>query len=259
MHRYEDEPIAVETKMTSWIYLSPHFDDAVLSAGGMIWEQTNQGDDVAIWTICAGDPPAGRPLTDYGLMMHKLWEMDGDVPYRRSLEDTACCRGLRASSLRYTVPDNIYRYLPETGEPVVKVPDDNCGPLEPAESYLIPPVVDFLRKNLPGDSELVVPLAIGSHRDHVLARRSAERLGIRLWHYVDYPYVIQKDYDLSQWIPAEAKAYSVRITPAGLKAWQDGFACHRSQILLLWPDEDEMRAAIEGYFRSGGGFTLWEF
>jgi LmbE family N-acetylglucosaminyl deacetylase len=245
--------------MTRWIYLSPHFDDVVLSAGGMIWEQARSGEQVEVWTICAGDPPADRPLTEYAQMLHTLWEMGDDVPFLRSQEDAACCHVLGASALRYTVPDNVYRYLPGTDEAVVQVPDDNLGPLEPLESYLIPPVADFLRKNFPEDCEVVVPLALGNHRDHVLVRKAAERLGIPLWHYVDYPYVIRAEHDLKEWIPANAETYSIPITPAGLKAWQDGFACHRSQIIFLWPDEAEMRAGIEGYLESGHGHTLWRF
>jgi len=90
-------------------------------------------------------------------------------------------------------------------------------------------------------------------------RRAAERLGIPLWHYVDYPYVIQKETDLRDWVPAKAETKTIPISPAGLRAWQGGFACHRSQILLLWPDEDEMRTSVENYFQSGGGCTLWKF
>lgn len=246
--------------MKKWIFLSPHFDDVVLSVGGLVWELTNRGDMVEIWTICAGDPPFDRPLTDYGQMLHIFWELgEEDVPYSRSKEDAACCQVLKAGYRRYTVPDNIYRYIPGTDEAVVKVPDDNAGPLEPDEAYLIPPVTDFLRKNLTEECELAIPLAIGHHRDHVLVRKAAEHLGIPLWHYVDYPYIIREKYDLAEWIPAQAEEYSVLVTPDGLKAWQDGFACHRSQIIFLWPDEAEMRLAIESYSKSGGGGTLWKF
>jgi hypothetical protein len=132
-------------------------------------------------------------------------------------------------------------------------------PLEPEESYLIPPVTDFIRKNLPGDCELVAPLAIGSHRDHVLTRTAAERMGIPLWHYADYPYLVYGEHTLADWLPAGAKEFSLEVSPAGLKAWQDGFACQRSQIPLLYVDEDDMRNAIEKYFKSGYGFTLWQF
>ncbi len=246
--------------MREWVFLSPHFDDVVLSVGGLIWELVHQGDKVEIWTICAGDPPFDKPLTDYGQMLHMFWELgEQDVPFKRSQEDAACCQVLGVGYRRYTVPDNIYRYFPATGDPVVKVPDDNNGPLEPDEAYLIPPVADFLRKNLPPACELVSPLAIGHHRDHVLTRLAAERLGLPLWHYVDYPYVTRGEYDLQDWILAPAKEFSLPLSPEALQAWQDGFACHRSQIILLFPGEAEMRQAIEEYARSGGGHNLWKF
>ena len=246
--------------MKKWIYLSPHFDDVALSVGGMAWELTQRGDQVEIWTICAGDPPFDKPLTDYAEMLHIFWELgDEDIPFARSTEDAASCKILGASYRRYTVPDNIYRYFPGTEEAVVKVPENNFGPLEPLETYLIPAAADFMRKNLSQNSELVTPLGIGNHRDHVLTRKAAERLGISLWHYVDYPYILRQETNLAEWIPPIAEKFTVEITPAGLKAWQDGFACHRSQIIFLWPGEEEMRVAIQEYWGSGYGNTIWKF
>jgi LmbE family N-acetylglucosaminyl deacetylase len=246
--------------MKEWIFLSPHFDDVVLSAGGLVWELTERGDRVEVWTICAGDPPFDKPLTDYAQMLHIFWELgEQDVPYWRSREDAACCRVLRAGFRRYTVPDCIYRYHPLSGEPIIGVPDDIKLPLEPDEAYLIPAVTDFLRKNLPGECELVIPLSIGSHRDHVLTRRAAERLGKPLWHYIDYPYIIQGQYSLAEWIPGQVEEFSLPISAEGLKAWQDGFACHRSQIVFFWADEADMRLGIEAYLKSGGGNSLYKF
>jgi len=245
--------------MKTWIFLSAHFDDVVLSAGGLVWELTQRGDQAEIWTICAGDPPAGKPLTEYAQLLHDFWNIGEDVPLKRGLEDAACCAVLGAGFRRYTVPDNIYRYLPGSDEPVIKENEDQMKPLEPDESVLIPLAADFIRKNLPETCELVAPLGIGSHRDHVLTRRAAERTGHPLWHYADYPYLIYGEHTLGDWIPANAEKLSVEISPFGLKAWQDGFACHRSQIPLLWVDEDDMRASIERYLKAGYGFTLWKF
>jgi 2'-N-acetylparomamine deacetylase len=246
--------------MKTWIFLSAHFDDVVLSAGGLVWELTQRGDQVEVWTICAGDPPAGKPLTEYAQLLHGFWGIGEDVPRKRSLEDTACCEVLGATAFRrYTVPDNIYRFLPGTDEPVIKENEDQFKPLVPDESYLIPPVTDFILKNLPGTCELVAPLAIGSHRDHVLTRRAAEQTGHPLWHYADYPYLIYGEHTLANWLPVNLQIFSFEISPSGLKAWQDGFACQRSQIPLLYVDEDDMRAAIEKYLRSGYGNTLWKF
>ncbi|MGA2489168.1 MAG: PIG-L family deacetylase [Anaerolineales bacterium] len=246
--------------MKNWVFLSAHFDDVVLSAGGLVWELARGGDHVEIWTICAGDPPADKPLTEYAQLLHGFWNIGEDVPLKRSREDATCCKVLGVTVFRrYTVPDNIYRYLPGIDTPVIRENEDQFKPLEPAESYLIPPVRDFICKNLPADCELVAPLAIGSHRDHILTRRAAERTGLPLWHYVDYPYLVYGEHVLSDWLPARPKIYSLEISPAGLKAWQDGFACQRSQIPLLYVDEDDMRASIEKYLRSGFGFSLWQF
>ena len=55
-----------------WIYISPHFDDAVLSCGGLIFEQARQGIPVEIWTICAGDAPPG-PLSQLAQDCHVQW------------------------------------------------------------------------------------------------------------------------------------------------------------------------------------------
>jgi LmbE family N-acetylglucosaminyl deacetylase len=246
--------------MQHWVFLSSHFDDVVLSAGGLVWELSHRGDWVEIWTICAGDPPADKPLTDYAQLLHGFWDIGEDVPAKRSLEDAACCAVLGAWVFRrYTVPDNIYRYLPGSDEPLIQENEDQFKPLEPSESYLVPLVADFIRKNLPQTCELVAPLAIGNHRDHVLTRTAAERLGFPIWHYADYPYLIYGEHNLVDFLPDQPDSLSVEISPAGLHAWQAGFACHRSQIPLLFVDEDDMRASIEKYLQSGYGNTIWRF
>jgi LmbE family N-acetylglucosaminyl deacetylase len=246
--------------MKSWVFLAPHFDDVVLSVGGLVWELTHRGEKVEIWTICAGDLPSGQMLSDYARMLHIFFGLEGqNVPFVRSQEDAAACKVLGAGFRRYTVPDCIYRNLPGTDDPIIKVPDDIHGELEPIESYLIPPVTDFLRKNLPEEYELAIPLTIGHHRDHVLVRKAAEQLGIPLWHYVDYPYIIQEQYDLKEWIPQGATEFSLIPTAPGINAWQDGIACNRSQIVFFWPDLTEMRTGIETYARSGGGVVLTKF
>jgi len=246
--------------MKTWVFLSTHFDDVVLSAGGLVWEMAHRGDDVEIWTICAGDPPAGKLLPEYAQLLHGFWDISEDVPRKRSLEDAACCAVLGASAYRrYTVPDAIYRYLPGSGEPVIKENEDQFKPLEPDESYLIPSVTDFIRKNLPATCELVAPLGIGSHRDHVLTRKAVEQLGFPLWHYADYPYLIYGEHSLADWLPTNVETFSLEISPTGLRAWQDGFACQRSQIPLLFVDEEDMRNSIVKYLKSGYGYTLWKF
>ena len=96
-----------------WIFLSPHFDDAALSCGGLAWEQAQQGDRVEIWTVCSGSPP-DLPLPPFARQLHARWGTGGpETVERRRLEDEEACRRLGALARYFDVPDCIYRRLPE--------------------------------------------------------------------------------------------------------------------------------------------------
>jgi LmbE family N-acetylglucosaminyl deacetylase len=69
-----------------WIYLSPHFDDCAFSCGGLIWEQSSGGDNVQVWTICAGDVPAGA-LSQYAEEHHQRWQTGREAVELRKMED----------------------------------------------------------------------------------------------------------------------------------------------------------------------------
>ena len=86
-----------------WIYISPHFDDAVLSCGGLIWEQTQKGNPVEIWTVCAGDAPPG-PLSLLALDCHRQWgiESAAELVAARRLENQEAAALVGAETVDYT-------------------------------------------------------------------------------------------------------------------------------------------------------------
>ena len=90
------------------IYLSPHFDDVAFSCGGLIWEQIRSGENVSIWTICSGEPPA-EPISRYAESLHERWETGPDAVAVRRVEDINSNRLMGASSLNFSIPDAIYR------------------------------------------------------------------------------------------------------------------------------------------------------
>ena len=99
--------------------------------------------------------------------------------------------------------------------------------------------------------ELVATLAIGSHRDHILTRRAAEVTGMPLWYYADYPCLVYGEHNLSDWISAGPREFSVEVSPSGLKTWPQGFACQRSQIPLLFLGKEDNRQALAKYLSAG--------
>ena len=52
------------------IYLAPHLDDAALSCGGQIYTATQQGANVRIVTVMAGDAPADG-IAGYAVELHE--------------------------------------------------------------------------------------------------------------------------------------------------------------------------------------------
>ena len=230
-----------------WVYLSPHFDDVALSLGGVVWQQVQNGDRVEIWTLCGGDPPSGKPLTEFARSLHAKWQLGDNVPRHRAVEDEAACLRLGAIHLRFPIPDCIYRFHPKTGKPYVSREEDLYKPYTNEEFQLFSETLRSVA--LPPKVNIAVPLGVGDHRDHWLTRASAELLLGELWHYIDYPYAVQRQFNLDVYVPALADARQCSISPAALQAWQEAIACHHSQVPIFWKNESEMAAAIDAYSR----------
>jgi LmbE family N-acetylglucosaminyl deacetylase len=237
-----------------WIYISPHFDDAVLSCGGLIWEQTHKGTPVEIWTICAGDAQPG-PLSPLAMACHQQWGLASpdEVVAARRIENQAAAGLVGAEIVNFSIPDCIYRRAP-TGE--LLYPEEVFVSIHPIDRNLDSEIAVALNTELQPDDRIVSPLAIGSHVDHILTRRAAERLGRQLWFYADIPYLLNHNELLA---PATANLNETRltITKRGLGCWQNGISSYRSQILMLFETREKMQDAISLYWESLRGIRLW--
>ena len=240
-----------------WIYLSPHFDDAVLSCGGLIWEQARSRQAVEIWTVCAGEIPPG-PLSPFARELHDRWGAGADAVAARQAENEAACQAVCASERYFSVPDCIYRRLPESGQPAVTCNDDLWQPYPPGEHPLVEQIAAWIAAALPADARLVSPLAVGGHMDHRLVRDAARRLGRPLWYYADYPYAAKHGFDPRLWLGAGYRVHSRLLSPQGVAAWQNGVAAYTSQISSFWSGAEEMRRAITAYAARRPGHSLWK-
>lgn len=241
---------------SSWIYLAPHFDDVALSCAGLVWEQSQLGEPVSVWTICAGDPPPG-PLSPLAESLHDRWQTGREAPAHRRAEDQVSCKAMGASSRHFSIPDCIYRRSEGENLPLYASDDAIMGPLHSLEAVLVDRVCDELARWLPQAVEVVCPLAIGGHVDHRLVRSAAERLDRSLWFYADYPYVLDQEDELGALDKAAWEPQTFPITVSGLAAWQEAVAAYASQISTFWPDLATMRAAIRSYCQKNGGVRLW--
>jgi LmbE family N-acetylglucosaminyl deacetylase len=238
-----------------WIYISPHFDDAVLSCGGLIFEQTRQGLPVEIWTVCAGDPPPG-PLSPLAQVIHFQWGTTTaeETVLLRTEEDSTAAALVGAETCRFGIPDCIYRRSPQGDLLYI---EDVFGPRHLHEADLDAGIAAALAEELRLDDILVCPLTVGGHLDHILTRQAVERLKRPLWYYADIPYLLDHPEALE---PATSNLHTKTfdVTEAGLAAWQDGIAAYRSQIKMLFETEEKMRAAIHLYWSGRRALQLWQ-
>jgi LmbE family N-acetylglucosaminyl deacetylase len=151
------------------VVVSPHLDDAVLSAASQLVRP-----GARVVTVCAGEPPAGTPPA--------VWDRltGADDPARRvrerHLEDAAAMAVLGVvSTERLDFPD---------GQHV----SSRTAAVTQQE------LIAGLRPHLADAAEVWVPAGIGCHPDHLAVRdaaMSAVGPGTAIHHYADVPYSVR--------------------------------------------------------------------
>lgn len=239
-----------------WIYISPHYDDGVLSCGGLIYEQTRHNVPVEIWTVCAGFPPKSRPLTALAQRIHEQWRTKsgrGTIILRRR-EDRAAAAAVDATVRHFTVPDCIYRWSTD-GTPLY--PDDVFDPPHPEDDFIPDKIASMLQKGLRKTDVIVSPLTVGHHVDHVLTRMGVEKTGRSLLYYADTPYILNHPEELES--ASQGMASTIfPVSKPGLKAWLNGISAYGSQIEMLFDTEKKMREIMHEYWNREKGIRLWQ-
>ena len=237
-----------------WIYISPHLDDAVLSAGGLIYEQIRAGMDVEIWTILCGFPPT-EELSPFAQVLHYQWGISSaaEVVTARRAEDIQAASIVGAKAVHFEgYLDCIYRQG-KNGDWLYS--DIFIPPLED-EGDLPARIAESISARLKPTDQLVCQFGLGSHVDHVLVRRAVELLQRPLLYDVDIPYLFKAPQELEPYTVG-MKDHVHRITEAGLRSWQDAIAAYASQISSLFESQDAMRMQIAEYCQKNNGLRLW--
>ena len=166
---------------SQWIFISPHLDDVALSCGGLVWSLTQEGQQVSIWTMLAGDPP-DENYSDFARQTHQIWGKAGaEAIAMRRAEDRAACARLGAEPRHFDLLDAIYRRVSPDGAWTVNNNTELFG--DPPEPEMVARVADLLARELPEDAQLVLPLSLGSHIDHRLVAEATH-------HTLAQPYFI---------------------------------------------------------------------
>jgi LmbE family N-acetylglucosaminyl deacetylase len=237
-----------------YIYFSPHLDDAILSAGGLISDQTKSGIPVEIWTFMSGVPD-GEQLTDFAQSMHKIWGTTSakeTIQIRRD-EDKLAASQVGAKAVHFDFLDCIYRRgkngegLYETAVFIPPHAEDSDLPAQIAQT-----MVAWLKP----DDIVISQLAIGGHVDHILVRKAAEMLKRKLVFDADIPYLLNYPDDLSP-KTVGLKDSIQPVSEIGLEMWLKAIEAYGSQLDSVFESRDSMRDRMRAYWLERRGIQFW--
>jgi LmbE family N-acetylglucosaminyl deacetylase len=240
------------------LFLSPHYDDAVLSCGGLIRQLARNGETVRILTVMGDDIPAVLPDTPIIRDLHQRWQAGYDPVAVRRQEDQCAAEAVNAQADHLPYPDCVYRV------------DSDKRPLYPSEESLFgdvhpddPLCQVSLAGSLPHDlTALYVPLGVGHHVDHQIVRDWGLSLRGELFVlklYAEYPYSRDKTavaHVLQHGHPL--KSERVTLSEQDVQAKLRGIACYRSQISTFWGSISEMEQAVRQFMMEIGGSVYAE-
>ncbi|HVS03024.1 MAG TPA: PIG-L family deacetylase [Thermoanaerobaculia bacterium] len=240
------------------VYLSPHLDDAVLSCGGQIHRRVTDGEAVLVATVGTADEPP-RPWPPLVAKVHRTWGLPSRVAAARRAEDAAACGLLGADWLHLGLPDAIYRRRRDGGALYPTLRSLFAG-AAPEDSGFAQVIVAALERRLPPHRQLLAPLGVGGHVDHLLTRQAAELLAAATVSlYEDFPYAAER-WRRRNWqhlagpdrvpgvVPLRAEDLEARLRAA---------LAYTSQLRPLFGTAETLRRRLERHVRRVGGEVLW--
>jgi LmbE family N-acetylglucosaminyl deacetylase len=234
-----------------WIYVSPHLDDVIFSVGGLIYEQVRDGKKVEIWTLFCGYPDT-EDTSPFARELHREWgfHFTEETIRSRREENRLAAAIVGARDVYLDFIDSAYRRSQDGNW----LYSNSFSPLHADDTDLPAQIASVLAGRLESDDQLVCPLAIGGHIDHVIVRRAVENLGHSLLYYADFPYVLNNPSALDP-IKQMMQANKQKVSIKGLTAWQDAAVKYVSQISMEFESARKMRWAIASYWWRG--LRLW--
>jgi LmbE family N-acetylglucosaminyl deacetylase len=238
------------------IIISPHLDDAVLSIGGLIYDWTQAGIPVEIWTIQCGFPKR-EARSAFVKRIHAKWKFDSafETVSKRRVEDQYAAAAVGAGVRHFSNTDCIYR---RDRDGKLLYTKSIFVPIHPAEKNLPRKLAKEIAAQLSADDQLYCALSVGGHIDHVLTRDAVALLGREVIYYVDVPYILNTPDDL----PRRTAGLTPDLYPIskpGLKAWIAGVLAYTSQIEMLFGNAQKTEEAITEYWAREKGVQLWGY
>lgn len=249
--------------LVSRLVLSPHLDDAAFSCGGSIHARSRAGEKVLVVTLFTASSPPADELSPLARSLHRQWGIEGDVMAERRREDHEALARLGAELSHGELLEALYRTGPSG--PLYTDVDSLFAAPAPTDDATVEAVAEELEVLFEGrlhpEGDVLAPLGVGGHVDHLLVRRAAERVvpTERLWLYEDFPYarhemVLRRSLGWQRW---RWHSRTERIDELDLEARCRACADYASQWTTAFADREQLERSIRSFVRRRGGERLW--
>ena len=212
--------------------ISPHLDDAIFSAGALLWTLRQRGWRVVIATVFTGnvERPSGFALA---CQLDKGLSPEVDYMALRRKEDLLACAAVGAEARHLSLLE-----APHRGYTDAAALFDEVLPGDTIEGQVRTELGAVFADIQP--DVVLAPLAIGGHVDHVIVRQAVEANGTlrRLWLWEDWPYVDRSG------SPDRAMARRLRFSPEARAAKTRACACYVSQLGFQFGSADALHARL---------------
>lgn len=164
--------------------ISPHFDDAIGSCGGMI-SKCKGNEKITIVTVFTKEPIT--PLSEFALHLNDLWNVENAV-ITRTAENKSACEYLNLPYINLGFTEAIYRK--DNGRDLYPREGDIFGEIDPADNTLPIEIADKINELVDTNDTVILPAAVGKHVDHILVLKSYKYLKeeIHISFYKDFSY-----------------------------------------------------------------------
>lgn len=257
--------------MKKILVVSPHLDDGILSCGPYISKCIRSGDNVTILTVFSGSIDAAilPPLAKW---FHSICGLEDDAMEIRRFEDQKACTVVNANYIHLNLHECLYR-LDEEGHPRYTIEESIFCSDASNEQDIIDLICLMLSEhgNLNEFDEILIPLGIGRHVDHLIVRKALENLVTadnldqkKILYYEDTPYVCtNKDKHWKNDLAYNLKAYNYNINSKEFIMYLRALNCYKSQVFMLWAGKKEMLTQLKEYYLRGRTTaligTFWKY
>jgi LmbE family N-acetylglucosaminyl deacetylase len=173
------------------VILSPHFDDAIFSVGGLLAAWRSRCKSMIVVNIFTSNPP--KELTPQANLFHSRY-MDKNPVAIRCMLDQRAYSHFDIEIINLDFLDAIYRFDVINKRPNYLDPIDIFSTVNAIDTYLAVSIFKSIEQQfkLTNEDVILSPLGVGGHVDHEITRLAAENFERPLiLYYEDCPYSFQ--------------------------------------------------------------------